>query len=443
METIRPSALVERGEDAAHPHVQSADGAFRIVILKLMPLLFMCYVVAYLDRVNVGFAKLRMLDDLGFSDAVYGLGAGIFFIGYFFAEVPSNLILHRVGARRWIARIMITWGVISASTALVSTPLQFYILRFLLGIAEAGFFPGVVLFLTYWFPAHRRGKMVALLMAGNPVSGIVGGPVSGLIMSGMEGTKGLSGWQWLFVIEAAPAVLLGLVVFFTLKDNVQSATWLNSQQKAHILAELAEDARHKTHTDLGQSFRSARVWLLCATLFLIVMGTSTIGFWQPSIIKASGVTDPLSIGLLSSIPYIAALFGMAVMGRSADRMRERRWHTIVPVLISCPGFLLCAFYGGNTLISMIGLTLATMGIITSLPMFWALPTSFLGGVGAAAGIALINSTGNLASFVGPTILGWLKNETGTMTSGLALVTACLLLACALIALFIRAEDVNR
>jgi MFS family permease len=421
----------------------SGDTVFRKITWRFMPLLFVCYVVAYLDRVNVGFAKLTMLNDLGFSDAAYGLGAGIFFIGYFMAEVPSNLILHKVGARRWIARIMVTWAIVSASMALTQSTTVFYILRFLLGVAEAGFLPGILLYLSQWFPTHRRGKMVAVLMAGNPVSGIIGGPVSGYILHTMNGVSGLAAWQWLFILEAVPAAILGVIVFFFLTDKVGDALWLDDRERAVAMAELEAGLGKITHTSVRYGLTGGRVWLLCAILFFIVMGSSTIGFFQPTIIKSSGISDPLTIGLLTIIPYVASLMGMFWAASSADARRERRWHTIVPVLVAVPGFLLCALFGqDNPTLSMIGLTIATAGIITSLPMFWALPTSFLGGAGAAAGVALINSTGNLASFVGPSLMGWLQGLTHSLTSGLAIVAICLLISIGMILLWVPARLVN-
>lgn len=421
----------------------SADATFRKAAWRFMPLLFVCYVVAYLDRVNVGFAKLQMLNDLHFSEAVYGLGAGLFFVGYFFFEVPSNLLLHRVGARRWIARIMVTWAILSLTTAWVTTPTMFYIVRFLLGIAEAGFYPGMILYLTYWFPSHRRGKMMAILTAGNPVSGMLGGPLSGFIMHAFSGVAGHAGWQWLFIIEAVPAVLLGVVVYFFLDDRVKDASWLNDEEKAQIMQEIYGDAAKRTHGSVKDAFSSGWVWLLCLILFGIIMGSYAIGFWQPTIIKASGVNDPLTVGLLTVIPYTCALISMILVGRSADRYRERRWHVSAPALVAAVGFCICAFSGNQLVPAMVGLSLAASGIISALPMFWALPTSFLGGTAAAAGIALINSTGNLAGFVSPSVMGWLKTQTHSLTSGLYLVAGSLTLSAILILVFMPARVVNR
>jgi MFS family permease len=420
-----------------------ADTLFRRVAFRFMPLLFVGYVVAYLDRVNVGFAKLQMLNSLHFSEAAYGLGAGLFFVGYFLFEVPSNLLLHKLGARRWIARIMVTWAILSMATAWVTTPTMFYVVRFLLGVAEAGFFPGMILYLTYWFPSHRRGKMVAVLMAGNPVSGLVGGPLSGYIMHSMQGAWGMSGWQWLFIIEALPSIVLGIVIFCYLDDRVAEASWLDADEKRLIQEEIDADSATRTHGSVRAVFTSGRVWLLCLILFGVVMGSYAIGFWQPTIIRGTGIDDPFMIGLLTMIPYSAALVSMIAAGRNADRTRERRWHIAGPALVAALGFIICALNGDHALLSMIGLTLAAMGVVTALPMFWALPTAFLGGTGAAAGIALINCTGNLAGFISPAVIGWLKTITHTLSSGLFVVAGTLTLSAILIVAFIPARLVNK
>lgn len=410
---------------------------------RIMPMLFIGYIIAYLDRVNVGFAKLQMLGDLKFSDSVYGFGAGIFFLGYFIFEVPSNIILHRVGARVWICRVLITWGIISGCTALVRRPWEFYTVRFLLGAAEAGFFPGMVLYLTYWFPSHRRAKMVAILMAGNPVSGILGGPISGYILHRFAGSRGVAGWQWLFIIEALPAVIFGVIVLLYLDSRVVNAKWLSQEEKMAVIADIGEEAGVKTHHTISSVFTSPRVWLMCTILFGIVMGSYAIGFWQPTIIRQTGVKDAFDIGLLTMVPYTLALISMILVGRHADRTRERRWHVIVPNMTAALGFILCAQAGGSTTVAMIGLTMAVVGVITALPMFWALPTSFLGGAAAAAGIALVNSTGNLAGFFSPAIIGFLKTHTGTLNSGLFLVSGCLAASAILILAFVPAKMVNR
>ena len=423
--------------------VTAPGSPYRKIAWRIMPLLFIGYIIAYLDRVNVGFAKLQMLGDLKFSDSVYGFGAGIFFLGYFFFEVPSNVILHKLGARVWICRVLVTWGIISGCTALVRSPWEFYTARFLLGVAESGFFPGMILYLTYWFPAHRRAKMVATLMAGNPVSGIIGGPVSGYILHHFAGAQSIAGWQWLFIIEATPAVIFGIIILFCLNDRVADAKWLSPEEKAVVVGEISEEAGVKTHHTVLSVFTSPRVWLMCAILFGILMGSYAIGFWQPTIIRQTGVKDAFDIGLLTMVPSTLALISMILVGRHSDKMRERRWHVVVPNIVAALGFALCTRAGSSTLVAMMGLTMAVVGVAAALPMFWALPTSFLGGTAAAAGIALVNCTGNLAGFVSPAIIGFLKTYTGTLNSGLFLVSGSILASAVLIIALVPAKLVNR
>ena len=408
-----------------------------------MPILFIGYIIAYIDRVNVGFAKLQMMGDLKFSDGVYGLGAGIFFLGYFLFEIPSNIILHKLGARVWISRVLVTWGIVSGCTALVHNPWQFYTARCLLGVAEAGFFPGMILYLTYWFPSHRRGKMVAVLLAGSAVSGIIGGPVSGFILRYFAGSRHLAGWQWLFILEALPAVILGLVVLFNLEDHVAGARWLSQEEKAVVAAQISEEAAGKALHSILSVFTSSRVWLMGVIFFGIEMGSYAVGFWQPTIIRQTGVKDAFNIGLLTMVPYTLALIFMILVARNADKTRERRWHVIVPCIVAALGFSLCTQAANSTLVAMIGLILAVVGVVTAIPMFWALPTSFLGGAAAAAGIALVNCTGNLGGFLSPAMIGFLKDYTGSLNSGLFLVACCMLASAILIVAMVPAKLVNR
>ena len=412
------------------------------VTWRLLPMLFLCYVASYLDRVNVGFAKLQMLNDLKFSETVYGLGAGIFFLGYFIFEIPSNMILHRVGARLWIARIMITWGIVSGAMIFVDSPTTFYVMRFLLGVAEAGFFPGVILYLTYWYPAHRRGKMTALFMTGVPISGVIGGPLSGWIMKAMPGVHGLAGWQWMFILEAIPSLLLGVVVIFYLQDRIRGANWLSEAEKQLLESQIQVESSQKHQASLGQMFANPRVWLMALIYFCFVMGLYGVSFWLPTIIKTTGVTDTFNIGLLTAIPYASAAIAMILIGHSADKRRERRWHVAIPALLGSIGLILSTVYDHNTLLAMSALTLATIGIITVLPLFWSLPTAFLGGMAAAAGIALINSLGNLAGFVSPYLVGWLKDQTHSTNSGMYVLAASLLLG-AVLTLSVPKHLVNR
>ena len=416
---------------------------YRKIAWRILPILLLAYIIAYIDRVNVGFAKLQMLSDLKFSESVYGFGAGIFFLGYFLFEVPSNLILHKVGARVWICRVLITWGIISGCTALVHTPAQFYTMRLLLGIAESGFFPGMILYITYWFPSHRRAHIIAMLLAGMPIAGIFGGPISGAIMRFFAGSHGIAGWQWLFLLEAIPAVLLGIVVFFSFDDRVLHAKWLSPEEKAIVAAEIDEEATAKTHQTILSVFTSPRILLMSAIYFGIEMGSYAIGFWLPTIIRETGVTDPFQIGLRTIVPYSFALVVMILTGRSSDRTRERRWHLAGPCILAALGFALCTQGASSPALAALGMNLAVVGVVTSVPMFWALPTSFLGGAAAAAGIALVNCTGNLGGFFSPTIIGALKTHTGTLNSGLLLIAACMLASATLILTLVPAKLVNR
>ena len=409
---------------------------------RLIPFLLLCYVVAYLDRVNVGFAKLQMLQDLKFSETVYGLGAGIFFIGYFLFEVPSNVILHRVGARVWIARIMVTWGVISAGMMYVESATSFYVMRFLLGVSEAGFFPGIILYLTYWYPAARRARMTALFMSAVALSGVIGGPLSGWIMQSFAGLNGLKGWQWLFILEGLPSVLVGIVTFFYLDDSIKQAKWLTSEEKALLERNIVVENTGKQDLSIRAVFADLRVWLMSLIYFSFVMGLYGVSFWLPTIIKATGVKDALQIGLLTAIPYGSAVVAMILVSRSADRSSERRWHIAIPALLGAAGLVLSAVWGQNTVLAMTALTLATMGILTTLPLFWSLPTAFLAGAGAAAGIALINSLGNLAGFVSPILVGWLKDLTQSTNTGMYMLAASMVLG-ALLTLSVPARLVNK
>ncbi len=374
---------------------------------------------------------------------VYGLGAGMFFIGYFLCEVPSNIILHKVGARVWIARIMITWGIVSALFAFVETAWQFYALRFLLGIAEAGLAPGLLLYLTYWFPSYRRARMTVLWFIAIPLSGMVGGPLSGWIMNHFAGMHGWAGWQWMFVLEAVSTVLVGLLVLSYLKDGVHQANWLNDEEKQLITRELAEDNQQKvTHASVGEFIRDRRLWLLAAIYFCVVMGQYAITFWLPTLVRNAGVADPLHIGFLTSLPYLCAIVAMLLVGRSGDKHRERRWHLIVPMIAGAVGLSLAALMGGNVTLSILSLCLAASGILSATSLFWMLPTTLLGGVSAAAGIAAVNSFANLAGFCSPYLIGWITTLTGSSAIGMYLITG-VLVAGALLVLRIPAALVNR
>ena len=417
--------------------------AYRKITWRLLPFLMLCYMAAYLDRVNIGFARLQMVADLRFSETVYGLGAGMFFIGYFLFEVPSNMILHRVGARMWIGRIMITWGLVSAAFMFVTTPRMFYVLRFALGVAEAGFFPGIILYLTYWYPARLRARIVALFMTAIPLSGVFGGPFSGWIMELFAGVRGLAGWQWLFVIEALPAIALGIATMFYLDNGIASARWLTPDQKQILSRNLEnEHASVPVHQAPWAAFRDRRLWLMCGIYFCCVMGQYGLTFWLPALIEAAGARGVLQIGLLTAVPYSAAAITMVLFGRSGDRHGERRWHTAIPLLMGAAGLTLTVIAGRNTAAAIAALALAAAGVLTSAPLFWSLPTAFLGGAAAAAGIAAINSVGNLAGFVSPYAVGWLRDATQSTAAGMYALSVVLVIGAGLI-LTIPARLVNR
>jgi MFS family permease len=419
------------------------EATYRKVTQRLVPFLMICYVVAYLDRVNVGFAKLQMLGDLHFSETIYGRGAGLFFIGYFLFELPSNLILHRVGARRWIARIMVTWGLVSASFVFVRTPMMFYTLRVLLGVAEAGFYPGIILYLTRWYPSHRRARVVALFMTAIPLSGIIGGPVSGWILDRFAHTAGWAGWQWLFLMEAIPSIVIGFIVLFYLDDSIQSATWLTPEERRLLAANLDHDrVGIAPHGSVLAVIVDPRVWRMCVIYFTCAMGQYALNFWMPTLIQAAGVKGFLGIGLFTAIPYSATVVVMLILGRSADRHRERRWHLAGALMAGAVGLLLTPIAGTHTALAMVCLTIAAAGTITAAPLFWSLPTAFLDGVAAAAGIATINSIANLGGYLSPDLIGRLKDLTHSSAAGMYM-TAAIVFIGALVTLSVPAKLVNR
>jgi len=403
----------------------------RRVTLRIVPFIMLLYFIAYIDRVNIGFAALTMNEDLGFSSAVFGFGAGIFFIGYFLFEVPSNLVLEKVGARIWIARVMVTWGIISACMALVQGPTSFYVLRFLLGAAEAGFFPGIILYLSYWFPARHRAGVTALFMAAAPISVALGSPISAALLE-MDGLLGLAGWQWMFILEGIPAVLLGVVVFFYMTDRPQKAKWLPEKERAWLVdamdAELASKASHASHS-IWRGLADIRVLALALIYFGTSAGLYTLGIWAPQIIKQLGVSS-MTVGLLNMIPPTVAILAMVFWARHSDRTLERTWHVVGPCLLASAGL---AFAGNavGVVAVVLALTIVNIGISSAKPPLWSMPTMFLSGSAAAAGIATINSIGNLGGFVGPFMIGWIKDLTGSFTGGLYFVAGLLILSAVL------------
>ncbi|KID03709.1 MFS transporter permease [Hafnia alvei] len=415
---------------------------------RLIPFLILCYFFAYLDRVNVGFAKLHMQDAFSFSDTVYGVGAGIFFIGYFLFELPSNLLMQRFGPRFWIARIMISWAVLSALMIFVKTPTQFYVLRFLLGVAEAGFFPGIVFYLTLWFPSWRSARTLGLFILVTPLSTIIGSPLSGFILKAFEGVEGLHNWQWLFVVEAIPSFLLAFVVLRYLDNDVKSAHWLSDEEKQVVSDDLESDRQRSLKANAGKPpqslkmmFRNGYVWLLALIFFSFNIGYYGINFWLPSIIKSSGVSDDFHIGLLAALPYVFGAIFMVWNSRHSDLHCERRWHIAIPAVLGAVGLTLSAYCSGSTVWMMAWICLAMSGTLALIPTYISLPGTLLSGTAAAAGIALVNSVGNLAGFFGPTVLGWLKDNTGSTNVGLYILAAFLLL-CAPLMFLLPAKLVN-
>jgi len=407
--------------------IAATNAVYRKVAWRLIPFLMLCYAVAYLDRVNIGFAKLGMSRELGLSETVYGLGAGIFFIGYFVFEVPSNAMLHRLGARTWIARIMVSWAAVSALCSLVGGPISFYIARFCLGVAEAGFFPGIILYLTYWFPAARRGQMVALFMVAIPVAGLIGGPVSGWIMSAFDGWQGWSGWRWMFLFEAIPAALFGILVPFVLNSRVEEAGWLTDAEKAVIERDLSQDAAGSrlVHAGLREIVSDPAILRFAFIYFCCVMGQYGVTFWLPTLIAAAAKGSALIAGLLSALPYGCAVIAMILICRHSDRTRERRWHLMLPMMVGGLGLVAAATGGLGLPVSMALLCVAAAMTLTATPMFWTLPTAMLSGSAAAIGIAAINSVGNLAGFASPLVVGWVSDRFGSVGAGMAVLAVVL------------------
>ena len=415
----------------------------RAVSLHLIPFLFVLYVVSFLDRVNVGFAALDMNRDLGFSSAVYGFGGGIFFIGYSLFEVPSNLILARVGARRWIARIMITWGLIAAGMMFVRGPLSFYVLRFGLGIAEAGFFPGIIFYLTRWFPAEARARAIARFMIAIPVSGMIGGPISGALL-GLDGRLGLTGWQWLFLLEGLPAVALGVAVLHFLPDGPEVASWLAPDQRTWLATRLAAERDHVEHHgfSVARALSSSIVWQMGLLVFLsISFGQYALSLWLPQIVRELSGLSNLQVGFVSAIPNLVAVIAMMIVAAHSDRTGERCLHIAAASAVAAIGFLGCALVTSPAF-AVLFLSLAAAGCLSAHGPFWPLPSKFLTGAAAAGGIGLINSLSNLSGFVGPYAIGLLNSGSGDFRSGLLLL-ACVPLAGMALALRLRHAAVLR
>lgn len=416
--------------------VSSAASAYAKVDRRIVPFLFLCYILAYLDRVNVGFAKLQMAKDLGLSDAAYAAGAGIFFIGYFFFEVPSNIALKTFGARMWIARIMITWGIVSGAMMFTTGETMFYVMRFILGLAEAGFFPGIIFYLTLWYPSNQRSSRTAWFVAAIPLAGVIGNPISGLTMDALSGALGLAGWQWLFLVEGIPSVLVGIWVYSFLDSGIAEAAWLTAEEKAALTANLDAEEHHKAEHRLVDAFKSGKVYALCVVYFTLMIGLYGIAFWLPTIVKAFGLQGYLQVGLISAIPYGVATVGMLLLSRHSDRTGERRLHYVGNVAVGALGLVLSGVFAGQPVLSTLFLSLAAMGVIGSMPLFWPIPSAFLTGTAAAAGIGIVNSVGNLGGYVGPNVAIWVKPFSSDPSAALYAIAVLLLAGAAVVLLFV-------
>ena len=395
---------------------------------RLMPFLFLLYIVAYLDRINVSFAVLQMRGELGLSDRVYGRAAGMFFAGYFFFQLPSNLVLEKFGVRRWISGLMITWGVISCLMVFIRGPVSFYGMRFLLGAAEAGFFPGMILYMKRWFPANARARAVAWFMTANPIAGIVGSPVSGALL-GLSG-KGLSGWQWMFLMEGVPAILLGVMVFWALSDNPREARWLKGEERAWLLERLALEQQAEASLrkeNLWQVLVSPRIWMLSIVYFGVSTTMYGVTLWLPSVIRSLSGLSYFLTGLVSALPFVVTAIVMVLIGIHSDRKAERRWHTAIPAFVGAVA-LAVAGYGSSTVVVVACIGLGLVFAESMVGPFWAMATSRMAGLSAAAGIAVINSLANLGGYFGPDIIGFFRKASGGFRGGLLAIGATLALS---------------
>ncbi len=413
---------------------------FKKIDSRLLPLLLIAYMVAYLDRINIGYAQLQMKQTLPFDDAVYGLGAGVFFLGYFLFEVPSNLLLERIGARKTLLRIMVLWGLVASAMMFVSTPLQFYIVRFLLGVFEAGFFPGVILYFTYWYPSVRRGQVIAIFMSATTIVSLIAGPLCGSILKYFDGLAGLHGWQWLFLVQGLPAIFIGVLIYFLLKDKPDQAPWLSTEEKAVVEDAFRHDIKDVAGEAEGtfvQMLQDPRAYMLALVYFFLLGATYTMVFWVPTLIQSWGVKDLLLVGIYASVPNAAGIIGMILMGRHSDKSHERRWHFVACVVIASAGLFITTLLQGNLIGSILALSVAVIGIASATPLFFALTSEYLSAGAAAGGLALISSLGNLGPAVSPSINGLILKSTGDNVYSIYFVMALYLLSGTFLLLAIR------
>jgi D-galactonate transporter len=416
------------------------NALFSKINWRIIPLLLIAYMVAYLDRINIGYAQLQMKQTLPFSDAVYGLGAGIFFIGYFLFEVPSNLLLEKIGARKTLLRIMVLWGAAATAMMFVSTPTQFYVVRFLLGAFEAGFFPGVILYFTYWYPSVRRGQVIAIFMSATTIVSVVAGPLCGSILKYFDGVAGLHGWQWLFLVQGVPAILLGILVFVLLQDKPAQADWLTKEEKALHADRMNNDVKDVQGEPAGsfaQCLRDPKVYILSLVYFLLLGATYTMVFWLPTLIQSWGVKDLFLIGIYAAIPNAVGVIGMILIGRHSDKWHERRWHFAACVTIAAVGLFITTLLQGNLVGSIVALSFAVIGIASATPLFFALISEYLSAGAAAGGLALISSLGNLGPAVSPSINGFIIKNTGDNIYSMYFVMGLYILSGLLLLLAIR------
>ena len=432
------SVAAQRAQPAKNAPTE-LDSAYRKIFFRLIPFLMVLWILAWIDRVNIGFVKLTMLDDLKWSEAVYGLGAGIFFLGYFFFEVPSNLLLQKIGAKKTIMRITIGWGLTSVAMMFVKTPEWFYVGRFVLGVFEAGFYPGIILYLTYWFPNDRRAKAFGMFMSASALAGVIGGPLAGSIMGGLNGVNGWAGWQWVFLLEGIPSVIAGIVTYFYLTDKPEQAHWLTQRERELVHADLERDhqAMGDREHSLLASLRDGRMWLLILIYFCIIAANSSLTFYGPTLVKEVGFKSPMAVGWIMSVAYLCGAAGMIYNGIHSDRHQESRYHCGLAAALGAGSILVIALLlNASPVLTLVALTLAIVGTMSAIPVFWQMPNRILSGTAAAGGVALINSIANLAGFGAPWMLGVIKTQTGVLTTGLYVVAAVEVCATLLILAFI-------
>ncbi|QDK97532.1 MFS transporter [Acinetobacter tandoii] len=410
-------------EDSAAPETLSVeiDQIVRKVAWRLIPILFLAYLINFIDRINISFAKLQMSQALGLNDVAYGIGAGMFFIGYFFFEVPSNMILERIGARRWVPMIMVAWGGATLSLAMVTTPIEFYFIRFFIGFAEAGFFPGVVLFMTYWFPASHRGRIMALFMAGLAVSGVIGGPVCGAIIEYLDGYAGLAGWQWLMITTGLPCLIIAAGIYFLLTDRPDQANWLSPREKEVLKNSLGHQDRPKA--SIKAALLNFWTWNSAWLYFLLVCGGYGISFWMPTLFSQAGIESNAKIGLLVAVPNLLGVIAMLLICRHSDKTQERRWHLAACFSLIAVGYLVIVSQLHSVVGLLIGFSIAHIGILAGAPLSWTIPTRMLTPVAAAVGIGIIASIGNLGGFFAPVLIGKFSQLTGNLGIGFLVIGA--------------------